>query len=133
MKLVWECLLAAYPDDHALLERFREEQWAAVLGGGPEAAGAQSVMGSIQIDPGAYDKAMADFREQKDEWLCRGNLMLMAGKVTEARKVFEKAYEGSPDSPAAVDSLARCIKAEDGDIGRANKYVAQRRAATEGK
>jgi tetratricopeptide (TPR) repeat protein len=133
MKLLWECLLAAYPQDHALLERFKAEQWGAVLATGAladevNAAGAQSVMGSIAIDPAVYDKALADFREQKEEWLCRGNLMLMAGKAKEAREIFEKAYAGAMDSPAAVDSVARCMKAEDGDIGRANKYVSGLRA-----
>jgi tetratricopeptide (TPR) repeat protein len=32
MGLVWQCLVAAYPNDHEMLLRFREEQWEGVVG-----------------------------------------------------------------------------------------------------
>jgi predicted RNA polymerase sigma factor len=55
----------------------------------------------------------------------RGNLLLICGRTDEARSVFERAYALAPDAqlPAATESIARCMKAQDGSIGHANAWI----------
>jgi tetratricopeptide (TPR) repeat protein len=58
MGLVWQCLVAAYPNDHEMLLRFREEQWEGV-GGGHGGTGEGSgfgVQGGAMARPGAMTK-----------------------------------------------------------------------------
>ena len=49
-----------------------------------------------------------------------------AGRIPEAREVFEKVYRIAPAGEVnyASEAIAKVIKAEDGCIGRANQFVA---------
>ena len=55
-----------------------------------------------------------------------GNLLLISGRVAEAREVFEKLYKIAPAGEInyASEAIAKVIKAEDGNIGRANEFAA---------
>jgi hypothetical protein len=57
--------------------------------------------------------------------LGKGNLLLLAGKPAEAKKVFDKAYTLASDKnlAAATESVARAIRAEDSAVGRANAWI----------
>lgn len=128
---VAECLNAAYPNDPAMFNRFREEQMAGAVPpstqpGDPAAAPRKcTVLAATKVDAAVYDEALKKLSgEDAQTLMARGNLLLMADRVAEARAIFERLYSlSSADITEASEALARCIKAEDGTIGRANAWV----------
>jgi tetratricopeptide (TPR) repeat protein len=126
IRTVCQCLNAVHPDDRNVLKRYRREQ---IEGAGPEFSSAStgpSSLSSVQIDPKPFEAAIRqitaeDYRSLTGE----GNLMLLAGRANDAREVFERAYTlaSDKDLAAASENLARCMKAQDGTIGRANAWV----------
>jgi hypothetical protein len=60
-----------------------------------------------------------------------GNLLLLSDKPKEANKAFEAAYRISPEKQlaAATEALARAMRAEDGNVERANAWVLSLRPA----
>ncbi len=126
-----DCLKEAYPNDPTIVQRFRDEQSAgantqAITSPRTTLGPRSSVLDNIRIDGSAYRKAAED-RTGDEFWnlMSRGNLLLLADRAKEARPVFERAYAIAPDKHLAVatESIARCMKAEDGTIGRANAWV----------
>jgi hypothetical protein len=128
-----ECLRLVHGENAPLVAQFRKEQQegAALRDSPPARAG--TVMAGIAIDPRPFDEALARYGQDKDGLICRGNLLLLSDRPREAREVFAKIYESSPEGElaSATESLARCIKAEDGAIGRANKFVLDLRPVRE--
>jgi hypothetical protein len=132
--LVAECLNAARSKDKEIFNKFREEQMTGAtsqVSGAPAqiaaAKGARSsALDSIKVDTKAYDEALAKMPgEDYQSLMGRGNLLLMADRVKEAREVFERMYSlaSSSELVEASEALARLIRAEDGTIGRANAWV----------
>jgi len=139
--LVIECLKAAHPGDEAIIDRLREEQMAGAVVGtdeereaksverGEKASGGsskRSVLASIKVNGSLYDKAMQEYTgEDYGSLAALGNLLLLADKPKEARPLFERAYAiAAPKHlAAATESIARCMRAEDGTVGRANAWV----------
>jgi tetratricopeptide (TPR) repeat protein len=129
VSLIVDCLKAAYSSDTEIIDRFANEQ---VAGAGEEStqpsavSNQRSVLGSIKTNRAFYDKAAQEY-DQDEFWnlMSRGNLLLLADRAKEARPVFERAYAIAPEKhlAAATESIARCLKAEDGAIGRANAWV----------
>jgi tetratricopeptide (TPR) repeat protein len=129
VSLIVDCLKAAYSSDTEIIDRFANEQ---VAGAGEEStqpsavSNQRSVLGSIKTNRAFYDKAAQEY-DQDEFWnlMSRGNLLLLADRAKEARPVFERAYAIAPAKhlAAATESIARCMKAEDGTIGRANAWV----------
>jgi len=128
---VAECLNAAYPNDPAMFNKFREEQMAGAVPpstqpGDPAAAPRKcTVLAGIKVDPRPWEQALKNLTgEDAQTLMARGNLLLLADRVAEARTIFERLYSlSSADITEASEALARCIKAEDGTIGRANAWV----------
>jgi tetratricopeptide (TPR) repeat protein len=132
---VIECLKATHPGDDALIDRFRAEQMA---GAKAEAVGSpwsavrsqSSVLGSIKVDGSPYEKGIEE-RKTNGYWSLKGtgNLLLLADKPEQAKPFFEKAYKLAPTNvlAEATESIARCMKAEDGTVGRANAWVLSNR------
>jgi hypothetical protein len=124
LMLVTECLKVAYPDDDTIGRQFIEEQ---VAGAKADTAGSQSsVLANIKIDGSLYDKAIKGAAGQRyGDLVALGNLLLLADRPREAQTVFERAYGIAPTNrlAAATENVVRCIKAEDGTIGRANAWV----------
>jgi tetratricopeptide (TPR) repeat protein len=123
LQLVVECLRAAHPGDEAVIDKLREEQKA-----GSEAnTGARSaVLDSIKVDGSIYRSAILERTgEDYGNATALGNLLLLADRAKEARPAFNRAYAVAKtnDLAAATESIARCMKAEDGTIGRANAWV----------
>jgi hypothetical protein len=129
--LMVESLRDARRADPQVIEQFKTEQVrGAQVPLVAASTGPQSVLGSIR-EVGAlaqtYDKAIAAVtgRDCKS-WLARGNLNLLADRVSVAKKCFETAYQiaDEKDLDQATESLARAMKAEDGATGRAAAWLA---------
>jgi tetratricopeptide (TPR) repeat protein len=124
--IVSQCVNAVAPDDRDALKRFRKEQVEAAASATQPANQQATTLGKIALDSQPYDAAIkAMTAEDYRALVARGNLMLMAGKYADAREVFERAYSLAPekDLAAATENIARCMKAEDGAIGRANAWI----------
>jgi hypothetical protein len=132
--IVAECLNAARAKDKEIFNKFREEQMAGAtsqVSGTPAqiaaAKGARSsALDSIKVDSKPYDDALAKMTgEDYQSLMGRGNLLLMADHVKDARDVFERMYSlaSASELVEASEALARLIRAEDGTIGRANAWV----------
>lgn len=133
LQLVAKCLQAAYPDNHELLQKFREEQVAgAVVSATTQPTQVKStVMAGIKVSAPVYEKAFGDqlVPASTDEDYAKlrrmGNLLLLLDRPAEARPWFEQAYRVCAENQVtgATESLAMVLKAEDGTIGRANAWV----------
>jgi tetratricopeptide (TPR) repeat protein len=95
----------------------------------------ENIMSSIRIDTSVYDRALLDFGEDSEEGRCRENLLLMAGRTAEARQLIEPRYQaaGERGRAAAIEDMARLMKAEDGNIARARRFVESLRGEAGGK
>jgi len=117
----------AHADNPSVLAQFRQEQeTGAVVSDRPTPrAGLGTVKASIVIDPRPFDEALTQYGDDYDALICRGNLLLLSDRPREARRIFEIVYEQASDAQLAeaTENLVRCVKAEDGSIGRANKMV----------
>jgi hypothetical protein len=126
IRAVCQCLNAVHPDDRNVLKQYRNEQINGAALNSTTAPVSASILAGVQIDPAAYQPAIRgitaeDFRSLTGQ----GNLMLLSGNTKDAWDVFERAYTMASDRdlPAASENLARCIKAQDGTIGRANAWI----------
>ena len=121
--LLLDCLAAAHPDDPAVVERFKREQ----LEGQGADGGKSTVLAGIKIDPQPYLERAKTLTEKQDRYgLASGNLLLMAGKASEARQRFERELAKADKLETrryGILNVARAIKAEDGVIGPANQWV----------
>ncbi len=128
---VAECLNVAKAADVELFNRFREEQMAgATLPTTIPANGIIPprkclVLAAIKVNSKVYDDVLLKMTgEDPATLMARGNLLLMADRVKEARAIFERMYSlASADLIEASEALARCMKAEDGTVGRANAWI----------
>lgn len=134
--LVAECLNAARPKDKESFNKFREEQIAGAASPAPADATPASiaaakgprctVLDSIKVDPKPYHELLATLHEENFQGLmARGNLHLMADEVAKAKEIFERMYSVASHGELldASEALARCLRAEDGTIGRANAWI----------
>jgi tetratricopeptide (TPR) repeat protein len=91
------------------------------------------ILASIEIDPKPYEQAIEKLRGRNDydSLYGLGNLLLLSGRATEAREVFERIVKIAPpkEIPYATEGLAKAIKAEDGAVGRANQFILSVRPA----
>ena len=133
LPILCECLAAAHPEDPGIVPRFKRQ----ILAGAQEdraernrlsgQCGGNSIMESIEADPGPYAQAIAQ-RSRISDWRGHygtGNLLLLSGRIKEARDVFTKVYADAPPGELryASEAIAKLIKAEDGGLGRANEFV----------
>lgn len=128
---VAKCINAARPNDVAMFNTFREEQMAGAVAATTQPATTQpavarcTVLEGIKIDAKPYEETLKNlYGEDVASLLVRGNLLLLSGRVAEAKTVLERLYSLSgADLAEASESLARVMKAEDGTIARANAWV----------
>lgn len=144
--LLAECLNAKSPGEVEPVKKFRIEQingartenltittqpaGTGAVSGLPvattQSAANSPTLQGIKIDGAAYEEAFKKLiGEDYASLTARGNLMLLADRVKDAREMFERAYGVGADTNvvAATENLARVLKAEDGTIGRANAWV----------
>jgi hypothetical protein len=125
---ICRCLNSVYPDDRSVLKQYRLEQIRGAKAVAPMQPpdSSNSIMDKVQIDATPYAANIRGLTgEDYHSLFVKGNLLLLAGRTDEAWDVFERAYtEASPgDLPTASESLARCMRAQDGTIGRANAWI----------
>jgi tetratricopeptide (TPR) repeat protein len=123
-----QALAAAHPRDKDLLARFTQEQVdGANLLPNPTAPPLKStVLLTVKADGKEYVQAIEQAtKEDYPGLMARGNLLLLADRVAEAKDALEQAYRVAPQAQIneASENLARVMKAQDGTIGRANTWV----------
>jgi hypothetical protein len=124
----------AYKYDQTIVHRFRLQQLAAAHTDPQQrkirmADLGEDVMASIPVDPAPFAQAIKDQQNATDydTLYSVGNLLLLSGRITEAREVFEKVYQMAPPGELkyATEAIAKVIKAEDAAIGRANAFLTE--------
>jgi hypothetical protein len=128
ISLIGQCLYDGNETHPGIVTQFRREQSDGKTFDPTKNTSSprSAVLDGIKIDPKPYEEALKAIKGDDFKSLCaRGNLLLLADRATEAKQVFEHAYELADDGQvgAASENIARAIKAEDGTIGRANAWV----------
>lgn len=128
IKAVVQCLNVNPTPDANRLERFKAQQMLSSnsVSALKELAAGPSILGSIHVNSEPYDAAIRKRVAEDFVTLTeRGNLLLLADRVKDAKDVFERAYVVADDMQLALasENLARAMKAEDGNIARANEWV----------
>jgi hypothetical protein len=98
-----------------------------------EAAAKGSVLKSIQVDSDVYAKPIASLLAKQNakgqhsyNRIARGNLLLLADEPSEALASFLAACpmaRGEKNTRDAVEGVARAMRAQDGNVARANAFV----------
>jgi hypothetical protein len=83
---------------------------------------------SIKADPTPFEARVKDSEKHVASYpqlTRRGNLLLFVDRPAEARDAFERALKLANEAQraAAIENVARAIRAEDGAVGRANAYI----------
>ena len=92
---------------------------------------AGGVIGAIAVDAKPFADALAGDIGKNDfaNWFGHGNLLLLSGKPGEAKAWFRKIADADGMSTQqltrAIEGVARCLRAEDGNPARANAFVAE--------
>ena len=119
--------------DPSVVNRFRLQQLAGAQSDAEQrkkllADLGENVMASIEVDGTPFKDGIAARQSASDydTLYSLGNLLLISGRVKEARDVFENVYKIAPAGEVnyASEAIAKVIKAEDGNIGRANEFAA---------
>jgi hypothetical protein len=133
------------PLEPAIANRFRDEQSRASAAAMSEAdpgtrpsaqsqlpgtaKGEAAMLKSVVIDGKLYAGALESWSNRRTRIGDRvgyGNLLLVADKPLEAEAIFRELYKTaiSPqDLSTAAEGLARCLRAEDGTLARANAWL----------
>lgn len=115
-------------EDRTIVEKFRQEQNEGATAPAPGGAARTSdVLKSINVDAGYYNDALEHLVDDSfDATLRHAALLLLSDKASDAFSTAKRAYGqagNAKEMAAANDMIARCIKAQDGTIGRANTWV----------
>jgi tetratricopeptide (TPR) repeat protein len=117
-------------DDRSKVDQFRQEQTigAAPIGPG-QPARPSALVQAIKIDPAPYQAALAKMTDDATAKAITRHvlLLLVADKPKEALEAAKQALAIAADPKemaVANELIARCYKAQDGTIGRANGWIA---------
>ncbi len=130
--LVAQCLNAAHPDHPEIVaELVSQEQKAAVLPRGNTAAFTCPALLNIPIDPGIYQTSLKENSTFGDitSIVARFNLLLIMGKVTEARQSLSQLQQFGGARRMGQDAAVRWWKAKTGGIAMSNYIIARQQAA----
>lgn len=118
--LVAECVASNHVADYDIVNRFKHEQFL-LASMQNDLVSDNSIMNSIPIS----DNAGAAQLEKAKSLRAKGNLLLLAGRSKEARELFEQQFDSvqSDRKKAVAIDVARAIKAENGGIGQANRWL----------
>jgi len=137
LTLVSTCLSATHPDNPSQGQEFRYQQVMASASayGTTQPSAEVSILKSIMIDPAPYETQINAYSRRLEfaEGIAYGNLLLAADRTSEAESAFRKLFK-SADSQArltqAIDGIARSLRAEDGNVARANAWLLSLQHAT---
>ena len=130
-------LQLAHPADRAIDEQFRKEQLeGAAASSSGAAVRTSAILAGITTDSAVFEQALSHAKgSATPDLIKRTHLLLLAGKAQEAGETAQKALSNARaarntnDINTLSELVARCLKAQDGTIGRANAFVAAARAA----
>ena len=127
--LICRELVDARPNDSGIDDRFKmqQEAWAATQPATEPSAGlGEPILAGIQVDGAPFQDAIKALHGDRYwVYVAQGNLLLVSGKASDARRAFEKAVKIAPPGQEtnAVENVARAIRAEAGCVGPANAYL----------
>ena len=136
IKRVGPMLGRCHPDDLEIIRRFQKEQGAA--SSTPLASAADQ---GAATQPGAMLKSVkineSPFRDAIDRWgnmtlyteqrVSYGNVLLAADRGADAEKLFRELYQVATSQDeliTATEGIARSMRAEDGNVARADAWLA---------
>jgi hypothetical protein len=125
--LLAECLAANHDGDSKLVRQLTQEQTAGAAPrpfSDPPSKG--GLLAEIPVDATVYQAAIDRLTGQDERSrVGKGNLLLLSGRPGEAKEAFEKAAprNDTPSLIAYYENIARAMRAQDGNIGRANSYM----------
>ncbi len=132
--LVCQCLVKRYPEDAGIDLRFRAELARGLAAPrDPAAPKPASVLDAVKVDPAVFKKGLDLWKARANatgakflDKIYYGNLLLASGRPEEAEKMFRDMYTASTgaDRTSAADAVARALRAQDGNLGRANAWLA---------
>jgi tetratricopeptide (TPR) repeat protein len=137
--------LAADPKFNSMRQVFQAEQKVPTSASTQQVyrGSIRSVKKQIKVDPAPYLNAIDLIKQQLNELqgmavlnaaMHCGDLFLLADEPDQARQCFDQAYQQTLAHPEAfsyemrahiVDSVARCIRAHDGDLVQASAFLAK--------
>ena len=122
--LVASCLAAAHPEDTGIAARFRYQQaMASAAAYGTTRPSVQvSMLQSVHVDGQPYHDAILNIVDS----VGKANLLLAADRPTEAEAIFRKIYlsaQTQAELSTGIDGIARSLRAEDGNVGRADSWL----------
>jgi hypothetical protein len=135
------CLARTHPDDLEIARRFRNEQ--AASSNSPQATASTPSTGSgqapttqtspmlkaIVIDQKIWDDSIKTWAAKTSPVSARagyGDLLLAADRGADAEKAYREMYQlaaTQADLTTAIEGIARSLRAEDGNVGRANAWL----------
>jgi ribosomal protein S7 len=138
--IVGICLIKCNPGDPGIAVNFRLAQ--TQLSRRPSHAGgiassqpnAQALanlpsLSSIQVDSSIYSKQLDALKVNGDfnHRLIFGNMLLVTDKGQEAEQIFRDLLNSAKDETEkslAIEAVGRALRTEDGNVGRANEWIA---------
>jgi hypothetical protein len=86
------------------------------------------VLSDVKVDDRVYHSAIARFQAQEgfDSSMAAGNLLLLADRPLEAIESFHQAYHAAENDrhrEAAVNGIARSLRAQYGGYGRSRAFL----------
>ena len=134
IQLVAQCLAQADLDDDTIAQRFINEQniAASAATDGSTTQPATPMLKTVQIDPTLYADALKKWKARTvltgdfNDFASYANVLLVADQADQAEKIFESLYKQATtqdDLNTAIEGIARSMRAEDGNVGRANAWL----------
>jgi hypothetical protein len=138
VEVVGLCLTQANPEDTEIADRFRHEQAVqSQIGAGaatqpadsPQALPLGAKLKSVVIDAQPYEDGLAEWSGRGRRFEFQRNdadLLLAADKATEAETIFRDLFSRARTQEqidTANEGIARSLRAEDGNLARANAYL----------
>jgi hypothetical protein len=131
------CLARTHPDDLEIARRFRNEQAASSASPQASASAATTtpttqtspMLKAIVIDQRIWDDSIKTWAAKTSPVSARagyGDLLLAADRGADAEKAYREMYQlaaTQADLTTAIEGIARSLRAEDGNVGRANAWL----------
>src|SRR5271170_5776091 len=135
IQLVAQCLTQVHPNDSDIAQRFLNQQSSAsdvTPDAGTTTQPATPMLTTIQIDPTLYADSLNKWKNRTvltgdfNDFASYANVLLVADQPNQALKIFETLYKQASmqdDLNTAIEGIARSMRAQDGNVGRANAWL----------